>query len=274
MTRFITRLLLSVLLLGSRAGLGGYAGGTAPSATLWLQPHNYDKVWQAIRTSRKEAKPFKIVHIGDSHIKHGFVTAPIAQALGQRYGAGVEVEHWGINGATFQTYGVQEEIDRIVAAAPQLLIISLGTNDSYTPRFSPEELRANMQALFSLLRKSLPQLPIVLTTPPPCYLATSRRVSTFTGKGRSKRRVYQSTKSYTFNRHTASASRTMKYVAQSEGCALIDLNASIGSEATAAQWLSKGWMHQDRVHYTVAGYTQQGEIIVGVLIDAIEGKTN
>lgn len=66
----------------------------------------------------------------------------------------------------------------------------------------------------------------------------------------------------------------MKYVAQSEGCALIDLNASIGSEATAAQWLSKGWMHQDRVHYTVAGYTQQGEIIVGVLIDAIEGKSN
>lgn len=245
--------------------------GTPRISSPWQEPQGYDRVWAAIKNS-EDSKLFRVLHIGDSHIKPGFVTAPITEGLRGKYGKGIEVEYWGINGATFQTYGTDEEIARIVEARPQLLIVSLGTNDSYTPRFSPDEMRGNMQAFFSLLKKSLPQLPIILTTPPPSYLVTTRRTTTITGRGRAKRRVYRSTKSYTFNRHTASAARTMKYFAQTEGYALIDLNASIGSETTAKEWLAQGWMHQDHVHYTVAGYTKQGEILTKTLIDAIEGQ--
>lgn len=273
MIRFIVRLLVLFVTLQPFALPWARAAhaNSNPSAKVFC-PKHYDKVWQALKESGKEGKPFKVLHIGDSHIKYGFVTAPITAALQGKYGQGVEVEHWGINGATFETYGVQEEMERIVAARPQLLIVSLGTNDSYTPRFSPEEMRANMQAFFSLLTKSLPGLPIILTTPPPCYLVTTRRVSTYTGRGRARRRVYQSSKSYAFNRHTSSAARTMTYLAQAEGYALLDLNASIGSETTAKKWLELGLMHQDRVHYSVAGYTKQGEIISEMLINLIEGK--
>lgn len=249
-------------------------GSTFHTSTKALIPKSYDRVWKALKESSQTGKPFNVLHIGDSHIKYGFVTAPIATALKRRYGQGIEVEHWGINGATFQTYGVQEEIERILAARPQLLIVSLGTNDSYTSRFSPEEMRANMQAFFSLLNKKMPQLPIVMTTPPPSYLAATRRTSTYTGRGNAKRRIYQSSKSYTFNKHTVSAARTMKYFAQTEGYTLIDLNVLIGSESIAKQWLEWGWMHQDRVHYTIDGYTKQGELIAEILIDAVEGKVN
>lgn len=265
-------LLCSVALL-----LGGLAYGRVqepniPTGTLWLRPHNYSKVWQRLRTSTRDARPFRVLHIGDSHIKYGFVTAPIKQALQSKYGEGIQVEHWGINGATFAAYGVEEEIQRIVEAKPALLIVSLGTNDSYTPRFSAEEMRGNMQAFFSLLKKNLPHLPIVLTTPPASYLVSSKRVSAYAGRGKARRRTYQSSTSYTYNKHTQTAVNTMKYMAQMEGYGLIDVYASMGGEQGAEQWLRDGLMHTDRVHYTSVGYTKHGETIAAVLIDVIEGK--
>lgn len=242
------------------------------TASLWQKPRDYDKVWQRLRTATKEGRTFKILHIGDSHIKYGFVTQPIKDTLERKYGKGLLVEHTGINGATFLTYAVEEEIERIVQAKPSLLIVSLGTNDCYTPRFSAEVMRGNMQAFFSLLRKRLPNLPIVMTTPPASYIVSSKRVSAYTGRGKKRKRVYQSSTSYTYNKHTRTAVNTMKYLAQSEGYALIDLNATMQGEAVAAQWLSQGLMHTDRVHYTQSGYLKHGETIASVLVDVIDGK--
>lgn len=275
MNKYLIRMMLfCVVLLSPLSGRGATTLETKERRALWLPPQDYDRVWQAIRASSAEGKTFKVMHIGDSHIKYGFVTEPISSALKRQYGQGIEVTHWGINGATFRTYCTDEEIGRIASEEPHLLIVSLGTNDSYTPRFSPEEMRSSMQTFCSLLKKRLPDLPIVLTTPPPCYLGITHRSVTYTGRGRSKRKVYQSSRAYAYNKHTATAARTLRYFAQTEGYGLIDLYGSIGSDPTARLWLQRGWMSADHVHYSAEGYAKQGEILAGVLIDAIEGKLN
>lgn len=252
--------LLSLLLL---IGYGLSLSSAESSKKIWSTPKqadSYTTLWAAI----KAGKPTKIVHIGDSHIFSGFTTAPITQQLQEKYGDQVSVEYWGICGATYVTYTAEQEIDRIIRANPDMLIISLGTNDSYTFRFSAETFRANMNTFFSMIEQRLPDLPIVLTTPPPSYLRSARRVS-----GSRKRRVIQ----YTYNKNTHIAVRTMNYIAQTRGYALIDLNATLGSEQATKLWLSKGWMHQDRTHYTVPGYTRHGETIAAALIEMIDAAT-
>ncbi|MDO4692269.1 MAG: GDSL-type esterase/lipase family protein [Porphyromonadaceae bacterium] len=261
-----------ILLTGGRI----QAAGSKHRSNHWYAPssQSYQALWQSIKSSRTEHKPIRVVHLGDSHITSGFTTAPIREQLSRQYGDSVQVQYWGINGATYVTYSIQAEIDRIVKAKPDLLIVSLGTNDSYTFRFSAEEFRANMATFFTLLEKSLPDLPIVLTTPPPSFLKKASRVASTTTRKRGKRRqTYRTVTNYSYNKNTNTAARTMDYLARQRGYALINLYASIGSEREAKHWLAKGWMHTDRTHYTVPGYTKHGEYIAGALVEMIEQKS-
>lgn len=258
-----------ILLLGIEA----LFAANKPKVNRWYAPSSpmYQALWQSFKSSRTDRTPLRIVHLGDSHITSGFTTAPIRERLCRQYGDSIQVQHWGINGATYVTYSIQAEIDRIVKAKPDLLIVSLGTNDSYTFRFSAEEFRANMATFFTLLEKSLPNLPIVMTTPPPSFLKTASRVAYARGRARGKRKsVPRTVVNYSYNKNTGTAARTMDYLARQRGYTLINLYGSIGTEREANHWLAKGWMHTDRTHYTVAGYTKHGEYIAAALVEIIE----
>lgn len=237
---------------------------------LWIKPKgSYTSLFKQI----KEGKRTKIFHIGDSHLNRGFTSRPIEQALHNRYGQHISLSYYAINGSTYTHWSSEVNLERIVEESPDLLIISLGTNDSYTPRFSAETLRASMALFITKLRLKLPKLKLVLTTPPACYL---RNVSTaITGYKRSKGKripIRKKEISYSYNRHTHTARNTIKYFAQTEGLAVIDLYACIGTKEQAEEWLRFAWMHEDHIHYTVEGYTKQGMLIAQALIEAIEDK--
>lgn len=237
---------------------------------IWHQPSNknFQTLWLSIRESKETNTPVRILHIGDSHITNGFTTAPIQSQMDRLYGDAVSVSHRGINGATFLTYNTDEEIERILQEKPDLLIISLGTNDSYTFKFSPDCLRENMNTFLSLLFQKMPDLPVVLTSPPPNFLRLSKRVAKAKRK-RGKRR-YRSITSYTYNSNTVIAANLMSELAVSYDCAYIDLYATIGDEQEAKLWLDRGWMYRDRTHYTIEGYAKHGEIIASALVQMIE----
>lgn len=247
-------------------GLVTSFGGTAQS--LWQSGH-LDKY--RVFSDFKARKPVKVMHIGDSHITKGFSSTPIKMLLQRKYGTQVSFAYHGINGSTFTSWLQDKHIGLIADVAPDLLIISLGTNDSYTQRFSAENLRAAIQSFIRQISAKLPETSIILTTPPACYLRTTRsRVVGYKKKGRRRRPVYATTTTYTFNANTRAAVNTIKYFGQAEGLIVINLNALIGTKEQAEEWLAKGWMHSDHVHYSETGYTQQGEAMAKALVEAIE----
>ena len=157
---------------------------------------------------------------------------------------------------------------QIKAVEPDLVNISLGTNDSYCFKFSETEMWGNMETFFGMLRQTLEDVPFVLTTPPPSYLRRSVKVAGKNRKG-SKRRRNRYRTTYHFNDNTEKASRLIRSYTVEHGMACFDLSAAMGGEAETRQWLRSGLMHTDHIHYTVGGYTRHGGLVADALLGSI-----
>ena len=101
-----------------------------------------------------------------------FVNILMVQTTGQRlaetFGA-VSYTDMGVNGATCLTFTHPNRIAAIAALKPELLILSFGTNESHNKRYNSNLHYHQMDELISLIRDSLPDVPILLTTPPGSY---------------------------------------------------------------------------------------------------------
>ncbi len=225
----------------------------------FIPKKGFSDILQKIAFSKSEGKAVRILHLGDSHIKKGHCTDPIRNELQNKYGILINVQPMGINGATYVTFSTSEHIQKIVDFEPDLLIISLGTNDCYSEKFSADKLRFNMKVFFSMLEEKLPNLPIILTTPPASY---------FRHKTRLRRRRYKTW--YSFNRQSLKASNTIRYMAHNEQFALIDINKRFGSMKQTDKWLNQGLMNKDHVHYSVEVYNLFGQSIADVLISWVD----
>ncbi len=104
--------------------------------------------------------------------------------FGGRYGAdsrwcyllaqqlGVPVINQGENGRTIprDRQALQRLLDAIVREAPRMVLILLGTNDILTGCGTPAEIAQRMDSFLRQLRRSSPELPILLISPPPIAL--------------------------------------------------------------------------------------------------------
>lgn len=195
--------------------------------------------------------------MGDSHITYGYTTAPIKALL-----TDFLVSHAGINGATFSTFTDPQQIQNIIKQEPEVLVVSLGTNDSYTWRFNESDFRNQLEQFTSSIKQALPNVQLFFTTPPPSFLKQSKRVRN-TNK-RSKRK-WNTIFSYSFNPNTAKAAAIILDFAKSNGYGVYDLYREIGTEEEAKRWVKQGWMHPDHVHYTKEGYFKHGAMTAKAL---------
>ena len=107
----------------------------------------------------------RIVHIGDSHVRGHIYPQTTGARLTETFGAVSYIDK-GVNGATCLTFTHPDRIAEIAALKPELLILSFGTNESHNRRYNINVHYNQMDELVKLLRDSLPNVPILLTTPP------------------------------------------------------------------------------------------------------------
>ena len=72
----------------------------------------------------------------------------------------------GINGAFCTTFTRPDRIADIAALHPDLLILSFGTNESHNRRYNTMLHYRQMDDLVRMLREKLPNVPMLMTTPP------------------------------------------------------------------------------------------------------------
>ena len=76
----------------------------------------------------------------------------------------------GVNGAMYAHYDSSVYfVDQLISLHPDLVIISLGTNEAYTKYFTELEFEENMDMLVSKIRTAMPDANFLLTTPPDGY---------------------------------------------------------------------------------------------------------
>lgn len=195
----------------------------------------------------------RILHIGDSHIRGHLYPQATGTKLIETFGL-VSYMDMGVNGATCLTFTHSDRVAAIAALKPELLILSFGTNESHNRRYNAQIHYQQMDELIVLLRDSLPDTPILLTTPPGSYDSFRQR----------RRR-----RTYAINPRTAMAAQTMHRYAAKHRLTVWDLyHVSGGSQHACKNWQAAGLMRPDHVHYMPEGYILQGELLYEALIKA------
>lgn len=195
----------------------------------------------------------RMVHLGDSHVRGHIYPQTVGERLTETFGA-VSYTDMGVNGATCLTFTYPDRIAEIAALKPDMLILSFGTNESHNRRYDANAHYYQMEELISLLRDSMPDVLILLTTPPGSYDSFRQR--------RRKR-------TYAVNSRTATAAAVISRFAREHRLLVWDMYHIVGGSRRACKnWIEAGLMRPDHVHYLPEGYILQGNLLYEALIKA------
>ncbi len=182
------------------------------------------------------------------------------------YGASLETGENGVlyhtignNGAFYSSYAaIPRFSEQVAALVPRLIILSLGTNESFSSALTREELYRQIDTVVSSLQKDCPQASILLTTPAECARRRTRWV-------KKRRRVY-----YSPNARVDLVRETIRSYAADHRLACWDWYEVSGGKGSSAQWQKSGLMAYDRTHCTEGGYRVQGEMLYRALMKAYQ----
>jgi len=222
----------------------------------------------------------RIVHIGDSHVRSHEFTPALNLRLSEIFGCasstfiegykssgiveesgehGILCHCIGINGATSKNFLDDKHISEISGLKPDLIIISLGTNESMG-KYDSEYHYKMMKNLFLSLKTACPDAAMLYTTPPGAFKAIYNKT---------KSRRYRKIIGFEDNTNTQNVAATIKLFAAENAVACWDLfNIAGGGENACKNWLVGNFYKHDRLHFLIEGYTLQGNLLYESLIDS------
>jgi lysophospholipase L1-like esterase len=189
--------------------------------------------------------PVPEIKIGFGRISHeqtGFTLQGIS--LGHD-NPGVQYHTMGINGVDATGFLRTPQFEpHLAAQKPDLVIISLGTNDAYVRKFDALVFKRNMGAIIQHIKRATPKTAILLTTP---------------GDGMYGRRY--------LNYYNAAAGKIIKELAEETGCAVWDFYEVMGGLRSVNIWYAQGFALADRLHLSHKGYILQGDLLYQALME-------
>jgi len=167
--------------------------------------------------------------------------------------SGVVYHSYGVNGGNCDTMlrsaYLHKQLERV---QPDLVIVSLGTNDASTPLFRRADFATRLEALLDRIRSTIPHAAILLTTAPDSYYPRLRR--------RPARP----------NPNMAVVRSVIAETAAARGCAYWDLFTLMGGEGSMKLWRESALANYDNIHFTKEGYQRQGRMLLEALMREYE----
>lgn len=175
----------------------------------------------------------------------------ILQGLSLTTGKGIEYHTIGVNGARVSSYLKCEKfIPQLKSLNPDLVIISLGTNDSYGQNFNSEKFENQLAKLIESIQKEGICNNILLTTP---------------GNDKINRELY--------NQNAHICAETIAKVGKQMKCAIWDFNAIMGNGENVDVWFESGLMRSDYLHFTKEGYELQAHLLFNAMLNGCSIKS-
>ena len=174
------------------------------------------------------------------------------QSFGELYGielgndnAGVEYSMIGVNGAMYEHYNQSEYFaQQLPALHPDLVIISLGTNDSYVKYFDQFAFAEQVKKLVSSVKSKCPDVAILLTAPGDNY----------------RYRRYK-------NLSIPFAVEQLQNVCNEDSLAFWNFFQVMGGTGSMLKWKKSGYGQYDYLHFTRAGYELEAELLYDALME-------
>ena len=163
---------------------------------------------------------------------------------------GVVVDCIGNNGATYTSYNNIDNFGlQLKDLDPQLVIISLGTNEAYG-RYT--NLSTNIDRLVTAIKAANPNAKILLTTP----LETQKKHNG----------------GHTIQSGIAAVRDIIVNYGKTHNVAVWDFYTVGGGAGASAKWLDAGYMQSDRLHLKEKGYHLQGELLAKALLKLFQAQ--
>ena len=196
----------------------------------------------------------KIFLTGDSHVSAKVYPRKV-KSIVEAAKPSADVKFWGNAGAGFYTFNdTPAYMDSIYNAAPDILIVHLGTNGCYNVPLDPEKTLNDIETFYGNVRNKLPECKIVFVTP---FYNKNRDITSPEGMPK----TYGPWK---VNKKTRQCSDIIvAFAADKPNTYVIDNNADAGTVFVD----SKGLIRQDNIHLTEKGYELLGRQVAGKLLE-------
>lgn len=144
----------------------------------------------------------------------------------------------GVNGAQVTSFLKCQLLEEQLAQLhPDVVILSLGTNDAYTNDFSVDDFKKNYQILLDRIQLKCPNAAILLTTPGDCY--RNRKFA---------------------NPFNVAAKDAIIDIAKKNNLAVWDFFTIMGGLGSIQKWYNNGLSTSGKIHLTAKGYEIQGDL--------------
>ena len=154
----------------------------------------------------------------------------------------------GVNGAKLESFlRCELFVDHLSALHPNMVIVSIGTNDGYTRRFDKDKYRTEYKLLLSKINEAAPNAAILLTVPNDDYLF-HRYV----------------------NRNTEQMEKVIVDLARDQNLGVWDFYDIMGGLNSVHAWYDAGLMNRDRVHFSKPGYIYKGDLMFTAFLNTWE----
>ena len=185
----------------------------------------------------------------------------------------------GNNGATYDSYNRIGTVGLgINPLQPNLVIISLGTNEAFGRRADTRTFTNSIDRLVKNIRSANPEALILLTTPMECHrsVTTSKKVRVRNKRRKGRKATYRTvtkkTRSYAVNANIAPLRQAILDYGKNNGVAVYDWYEVAGGSGASSSWISSNLFAKDRVHHTHAGYNLEGRLLYDAIMDALRNQ--
>jgi len=209
------------------------------------------------KTERNDSLGYSLYYLKNdySKFKMEFIKENPTQNKFTLYGVSLEnddpgiVYHSiGVNGASFPSFLKCQLFEKQLAALkPDLVIISLGTNDAYTTKFNPDFYKSNYQSLINKIKRAAPESAILNTVANDSYLF----------------RRYP-------NKNTILAGKVIYEAAKKNNCGVWDFFKIMGGLNSSSLWRQENLMVRDMIHFNMQGYLLKGDLFFNAFIKAYD----
>ncbi len=166
-------------------------------------------------------------------------------ALLENGNSGILYHCVGINGAKYKDYFKTADFcNQTSSLSPDVILISLGTNESFQKNYNSEKFYKEIDTLVSKLYIANPNAPIILTTPANSFYY------------------------HHINNNLPLIRQTIIQYASDKKLAYWDLFSITGGEKSAVLWKKANLLSKDGIHYSKDGYIHQGNLLTKAIINA------
>jgi lysophospholipase L1-like esterase len=179
-------------------------------------------------------------------------TALIYGLLLENEKPGVLYNNIGINGAEYRHYNKNFKLQAQMSLLnPDLIIISLGTNEAYAPSYSSIDFYKQVDSLISNLKAKNPEAAFIITTP----------------GDSNKKRKYK-------NPNNLKAANTLIDYCRQHGIAYWNWFNIMGGTGVINKWALMGLTSKDKLHLSRKGYEIQGALLNASILQAYQNFIN